>query len=305
MAAAAVCAEVAAKRAHRPKKRKTRPNRKTQKTKGLQSKVRQQTYRIDANPDSAEEWLIRGFAYCDLGEFSHAVEDMEKALSTAKTTEERRLAFYGLTVSYAEAGRFKDCVSAASEFLAFEITSAVVRSTAFEFESAENVRIVVLGCRARAYNHLEMFEECLLDCEEMLELGDTSAHPYQNRGTALMGLYRYEEALSSFGKARNIDSNCAHTLLGMANIRATCPIDSIRNGPEAVSLAEKACQLFNNHWATLSVLAGAWAECGHFDKAIQFAEQALEAAPEDEKQRRRERISQYRAGITFRRERHT
>lgn len=47
---------------------------------------------------------------------------------------------------------------------------------------------------------------------------------------------------------------------------------------------------------TVTTLAGVWAECGEFEKAIEYAEHARELAPDSENAKRQERVEQYRRG---------
>jgi tetratricopeptide (TPR) repeat protein len=70
-------------------------------------------------------------------------------------------------------------------------------------------------------------------------------------------------------------------LNNLAFLLATCPDTSQRNGPEAVRLAEKACQL--THYRTpllVGTLAAAYAETGRFDDAIWMALKASALASE-------------------------
>ncbi len=60
---------------------------------------------------------------------------------------------------------------------------------------------------------------------------------------------------------------------------ATDPDRSIRDGAEAVSLAEWAAELSNHKDpAVLDTLAAAYAEAGRFSEAVKTAEQAIELA---------------------------
>ena len=68
-------------------------------------------------------------------------------------------------------------------------------------------------------------------------------------------------------------------LLSLASIRATAPADELRDGEEAVKLAEKACEL--TRYAdpvALDVLAAALAETGRFPDALRVAEMAVRYA---------------------------
>jgi Flp pilus assembly protein TadD len=60
---------------------------------------------------------------------------------------------------------------------------------------------------------------------------------------------------------------------------ATSPDASIRNGPEAVTLAERAVQLSHHQEpAILGTLAAAYAEARRFADAVQVATQAMQLA---------------------------
>ena len=61
----------------------------------------------------------------------------------------------------------------------------------------------------------------------------------------------------------------------LAWILATNPDPNLRNGPEAIALAQRACELTAwNQPVMIGTLAAAYAENGQFDKATQMAERA-------------------------------
>lgn len=68
-------------------------------------------------------------------------------------------------------------------------------------------------------------------------------------------------------------------LNNLAWLLATAPEDSLRNGPEAVGYAEKACALTGRKQAgMLGTLAAAYAEAGRFPDAIRTCQQTIELA---------------------------
>jgi spermidine synthase len=86
---------------------------------------------------------------------------------------------------------------------------------------------------------------------------------------------------------------------------ATAPQESIRNGPEAVDLAQRAAQLSGGREpAILDALAAAYAETRQFPKAIDIAQQALTLASSRNDSALaaalRERIKLYQAGSAYR-----
>ncbi len=86
---------------------------------------------------------------------------------------------------------------------------------------------------------------------------------------------------------------------------ATNPNASIRNGAEAVELAERAVQLSDGREpAIMGTLAAAYAEAGKFPEAVQTGRKALELATQQNKQSLAEsikaKIPLYEAGTPFR-----
>ena len=70
---------------------------------------------------------------------------------------------------------------------------------------------------------------------------------------------------------------------------ATCPQPQLRNGAEAVKLAERACHLSGDKEPiTFDVLAAAYAEAGLFPEAVRTARKALVVA----KQQHRETLAE-------------
>jgi tetratricopeptide (TPR) repeat protein len=101
--------------------------------------------------------------------------------------------------------------------------------------------------------------------------------------------YQYGLALARLGKTRAAMSQYAHALLltphfpealnALAWIAATDPRPELRNGPQAVELAGRACGLTG--WrqpAMLLTLAAAYAETGRFSEALAAAEKGRDMA---------------------------
>ena len=86
---------------------------------------------------------------------------------------------------------------------------------------------------------------------------------------------------------------------------ATNPNASVRNGTEAVELAQRAEQLSaSREAAVLGTLAAAYAEAGRFPEAVQTAHKALERAAQQNKPRLAEslraKIGLYESGTPYR-----
>jgi tetratricopeptide (TPR) repeat protein len=88
-------------------------------------------------------------------------------------------------------------------------------------------------------------------------------------------------AIASYHRALHSHRDSPDLLNNLAWLLATCPKASMRNGPEAAALAERACQL--THYREtffIGTLGAAYAEAGRFDDAIWMAQKACALASE-------------------------
>jgi tetratricopeptide (TPR) repeat protein len=106
---------------------------------------------------------------------------------------------------------------------------------------------------------------------------DPNAH-YQ-LGVALSHLHKTREAMSHYASALLMQQDFPDALDGLAWILATASPPEIRNGVQAVGMAERACRLTSQKDATkLKTLAAAYAEVGNFPSALATATNALNSA---------------------------
>src|SRR5690606_19068411 len=92
----------------------------------------------------------------------------------------------------------------------------------------------------------------------------------------------YHEALSDYEDALTFDPRHSLALNNLAWILATCPVDELRDGQEALFYARAACVQTDWEEANfLDTLAAAHAEVGNFAEAIRLVQQAMECADED------------------------
>jgi tetratricopeptide (TPR) repeat protein len=90
---------------------------------------------------------------------------------------------------------------------------------------------------------------------------------------------QWAEAVPCYRRALELAPDDVVSLHRLAWVLATSPDDAIRNGPEAVALAERACRLTNRRDAlALDALAAACAETGQFERAAGAATEAVSIA---------------------------
>jgi tetratricopeptide (TPR) repeat protein len=95
----------------------------------------------------------------------------------------------------------------------------------------------------------------------------------------LAHLHKTREAMSQFASALLLRQDLPDALNGLSWILATDPDPQLRNGPQAVAMAERACELTGRKDPDkLKTLAAAYAETGQFSHAIVDAQAALDIA---------------------------
>jgi tetratricopeptide (TPR) repeat protein len=105
------------------------------------------------------------------------------------------------------------------------------------------------------------------------------AQAYNNLGDALRAKGLAADAVAAYQKAIAQDAQLVAPRRNLAWMRATWPEASVRNGAQAVVLAEQANQLSNGaDPKTLQTLGAAYAEAGHFSEAIATSRKALALA---------------------------
>jgi tetratricopeptide (TPR) repeat protein len=119
----------------------------------------------------------------------------------------------------------------------------------------------------------------IADFTEAIKLDPHYVLAWMNRAEAHKARGDYAEALADFAEASKLSPKEPTGYARRAWILATCPDDKIRNGKEAVALAEQAVALEKAGTAYyLDVKAAAYAEAGDFVAAIYNERQAINAA---------------------------
>jgi protein O-mannosyl-transferase len=124
-------------------------------------------------------------------------------------------------------------------------------------------------------------DEAIVEYQKVLQVHPESADAHANLGSALLAKGRVQDAIAAYRNALRISPENVAAQSNLAWLLATSSDSSIRNGSEAVALAEHAdseSSRSENHPLVLRILAAAYAEAGRFDEAKKTAQQALQAA---------------------------
>jgi Flp pilus assembly protein TadD len=122
-------------------------------------------------------------------------------------------------------------------------------------------------------------DEAIIHYEKALELLPGNADAHANLGSALLAKGRIAEAIGQYKEALTLAPENVAAQSNLAWLLATSPDSSLRNGPEAVLLAEQANRSSGGKRPlVLRILAAAYAEAGRFSEARATAYEALQAA---------------------------
>ena len=121
-------------------------------------------------------------------------------------------------------------------------------------------------------------DEAIIQYLKVLAMHPESADAHANLGSALLAKNRIQDAMAEYTKALQISPENLPALSNLAWSLATSADPSLRNGSEAVRVAERAESVSSRsdkHPTVLRILAAAYAEAGRFGEAKETAQQAL------------------------------
>jgi tetratricopeptide (TPR) repeat protein len=149
------------------------------------------------------------------------------------------------------------------------------------------------------------FDAAIPHLEQAVRASPANAEAHDHLGAAYAAQGRVEDGLQEWRKSIAIDPNYVPALFRLAQTLASHPNPKLRNGGEAVELAERAATLTRRQQpAVLDTLAAAYAEAGRFTEAIETARRALGIATQQNDRGLaaglNARIALYQAGTPFR-----
>ncbi len=196
------------------------------------------------------------------GDAAGAVEHLRQALA-ADPLDDDALRLWGDAL--AGAGRMEEALKMYERALSINVENAFAHN---------NLALALAGAGR--------FEDALDHYRQAVKHNPGYASGYANQGILLVAMGRGAEAVPVCRKALELDPNHVGALRNLALVLATDPADAVRNGPEAVRHARKACELTGqSNPLCLLALATAEAESGDFDAARGSAERALGLLPAD------------------------
>ncbi len=174
--------------------------------------------------------------------------------------------------------------------------------TAAEIQPGDTAAYYNLG---RALEQRGSEGEAAANYQKAVEVDPHHAEAHYHLGVVLRRQGRFAEALAQWRETIRLRPGAIVCLKTAAWVLATNPDASVRNGAEAVELAQRAARLSRDGDPAIpDTLAAAYAEAGQFPEAIRAAQQALDLAKSQHNSALVDtiaaRIKLYRAGAPFR-----
>ncbi len=214
---------------------------------------------MEIKPDSAEACYNLGNALLQQGQVDDAMVQFQKALEIKPDYAE---ACYHLGNALIQKGRADEAI--------------VHYQNALRIKPGYAEAHVNLG---NALLQKGSVDEAITHYQKALQIKPDEAEAHNNLGGALLEKGSVDEAITHYQKALQIQPDYAEIQNSLAWVLATCPQASLRNGIQAVKLAQRANQLAGDGNPNfLCTLAAAYAESGRFSEAVETAQRALQLA---------------------------
>jgi len=125
----------------------------------------------------------------------------------------------------------------------------------------------------------DKMDEAIATCQTALKFKPHSPQIHHLLGNLFSKQGKIAEAIGEYRTTLEIDPDNLVDLNNLAWLLATTADARLRDGPEAIRLAEKACQITNYEKPMfIGTLAAAYAEAGRFDEAAAAAQKAITLA---------------------------
>jgi tetratricopeptide (TPR) repeat protein len=277
------------------------------------------THSLAVCPDNGVAHFNLGDDFLQKGNLDEAVKQFQEAIRLDPAAP---FAYNGLGKAYALQGKLDEAMALFSRAIKLdpELTGAHHNlGNAYMIKGRLPEAIAELKTALRLKpDHIEVAKklaevlmrtgkaaEALPYCEAVVKAEPQDAHAHFLLGSACLATKRLAPAAASFKEALRLAPNTPECLNALAWIYATSPQPQLRNGAEAVRLAEQACQLTQRQQTTLlDTLAAAYAEAGRFADAVKTTEAiralALSAHDTNTVDTARQRLELYRAGKPYR-----
>jgi tetratricopeptide (TPR) repeat protein len=248
---------------------------------------------IQINPNYSDALNSLGIALAAEGRFDEAIKNYYKAIQLNPNNPK---VLNNLSIALAAEGRFDEAIENYRQaiqlnpyyFEALDNLGNALADKGQLDEAIENYRQAIqinpyyfeaLDNLGNALAAKGRFDEAIENYRQAIQVNSNRPETFFHLGMTLGQLGRIREAIAQYREALRLNPNLARALNNLAWVLAASPDAGLRNGAEAVGLAERACEL-THHGEPLFIgtLAAAYAEVGRFPEAVTTAEKAEQLA---------------------------
>jgi tetratricopeptide (TPR) repeat protein len=240
---------------------------------------------INLNPHYARAHESMGIVLLELGDYTRAVAECTN-VSLLGAKDEKAL--MGVARALSEAGRSDEAASYYAKALQLNSNNC---------EALDDLGLALIA-QGR-------FDEAIENLHKAIQVNPNRPETYFHLGMALGQSGRTRKAVAQYREALRLNPDFVEALNNLAWILAASPDDELRNGAEAVRLAEHACEL--THYGKplfVGTLAAGYAEAGRFPEAVTTAEKAEQLATaaglKGLAEKNRQLLELYRTGKPYR-----
>jgi tetratricopeptide (TPR) repeat protein len=256
---------------------------------------------ITRNPDCAMAYISLGNLVLAKGNKDEAVSDFQTAL---KIEPDDRMAHIGLGNALMQEGRLDEAlvhyrrateIRPEREGAGYGLLEGVYYDLGILFSRKGQLDEAVVNFQkalklnpkcALAYSGLghiflqkQQWDVAITNFQKALEFNPDLVDAHLNLGQALFQKGQLDQTMVHFHKALEIQPDNVDARMYLAWILATTPDAPLRNGHQAVELAQEANRLSDGqNPRVLTALAAAYAEAGRFSEAVAAARQARRLA---------------------------
>ncbi len=245
------------------------------------------------NPNYADAYNNLGLAFFEMGRVDEGIAHWKKAIAI---NPNHAASHRNIGNAYLKSGRAGEAVLHLKQTIAINPGDAnthnelaavlftmglmdeaiVYWQRAVELDPRNGANYFSLGL---AYFKKGLVDKAVAHYQKAVEINPHDADIYNNLGHALFKMGRISEALTHLQKAVEIEPQSLTARNNLAWALATGPVPPLRNGVQAIALAEQSLQLAGgSNPELLGTLAASYAEAGQFSNAVATAQQALQLA---------------------------
>jgi tetratricopeptide (TPR) repeat protein len=239
---------------------------------------------LKVSPDEAEVYYSVGIILATQGKMEEAIQAYEQAV---RCKQNYYKAFNNLGAIKAQQGLWDQAIAYFQRCLQINPNYA---------QSHRNIGLV-LQTQGRTEDAIPYFRAALAI--------DSRDYPaYYNLACSLHETGKLQDAITAYRETLQLNPNSAEALSDLARILSATADSTIQKPAEALSLAQKACQLTEfKEPSQLDTLAVAYAAAGQFKKAAETAQKAIDTAntagQTDLASRIEQRLKLYQAGKPY------